>query len=74
VFKSWGYSGGHSLELLEKSSDILWDRLCLLRFALAKLRREIIVDHGAADLGKKMGATRRPPAEILARPMDTPSF
>jgi hypothetical protein len=28
-----------------------------LRFALAKLRREITVDHGAADLSKKMGAT-----------------
>ena len=28
LFKSWGYSGSHALELLEKSSDILWDRLC----------------------------------------------
>ena len=23
VFKSWGYSGGHALELLEKSSYVL---------------------------------------------------
>jgi hypothetical protein len=44
VFKSWGYPGGHTLDLLEKSSDIPWDRLCRLRLALAKLRREITVD------------------------------
>src|ERR1017187_10442565 len=27
VFKSWGYSGSHALELLEKSSYVLWDWL-----------------------------------------------
>jgi hypothetical protein len=27
VFKSWGYSGSHTLERLEKSSDVLRDRL-----------------------------------------------
>jgi hypothetical protein len=65
VFKSWGYSGSHALELLEKSSDVLRDRLFRLRFVLAKLRREITVDHSAADLGKKMG-TAWCPAHLLA--------
>jgi hypothetical protein len=27
VFKSWGYSGSHALELLEKSSYVPWDWL-----------------------------------------------
>jgi len=27
VFKSWGYLGSHALELLEKSSCVLWDWL-----------------------------------------------
>ena len=27
VFKSWGYSGSHALEILEKSSYVLWDWL-----------------------------------------------
>jgi hypothetical protein len=41
-----------------------------LRFALAKLRGEITVDHSAADLGKKMSATWRPAHLLsLAHPM-----
>jgi hypothetical protein len=68
VFKSWGYSGSHTLERLEKSSDVL--RIGSSEWTLLWRSREITVDHSAADLGEKMGGTWRPTHLLsLAHPL-----